>query len=310
MSLTLSDHRRKRSAAKGNITKLAGLIQNLQAVKVSKLDISQLKKYKESLERYDDAFQSHHQAIGDDDEESEDDQHMAELSEHENTLRTLHTMLTDFEDRHNAFRALRELQGALEALELDSEEGYSASLDADLEEARELSQKLRTARAEGSVSEWTELTTSRDVAVKRLKALQRARDAAVVPKSSEAAEDTTSKPIQITKQGLALELPTFDGTMMKWHDFWGLFSSLIEQETHLSDDEKRCHLVTSMGSAEARANAEDATAFASNYQEAVERLKKIYEQNRILHSHHLADFLQPIKFQDTKADVRKFLKRI
>ena len=97
-----------------------------------------------------------------------------------------------------------------------------------------------------------------------------------------------AKPVMFTvKSTLRLDLPTFDGNiMMKWRDFWSLFSAVLDKERGLTDSEWCCHLINAMSTPEAKEQAKSAVAYTCNYKEATERLRGIYEQNRIVSSNH------------------------
>ena len=86
------------------------------------------------------------------------------------------------------------------------------------------------------------------------------------------------KPEMFTvKSTLQPDLPTFDGNIMKWRNFWSLFSTVLDKERGLKDSERCCHLVNAMSTPEAKEQAKSAVAYTSNYKEATERLRGIYE---------------------------------
>lgn len=72
---------------------------------------------------------------------------------------------------------------------------------------------------------------------------------------------------------LKLDLPTFNGQIEKWNQFWKLISALFTQHPELTDEAKQAHLVKQMGTKECRDKAEAAFAFTPTYDDAVKRLR-------------------------------------
>ena len=116
-----------------------------------------------------------------------------------------------------------------------------------------------------------------------------------------------AKPEMVTvKFTLHLDLPTFDGNIMKWLDFWSLFSAILDKERGLTDSERCCHLINAMSTAEAKEPAKSAVAYTSNYMEATERLRGIYERNRVVSGSHF----KALFATDTYDNSRKNLQRM
>lgn len=92
--------------------------------------------------------------------------------------------------------------------------------------------------------------------------------------------DVSSKEVRPLTQGLKVELPTFNGSIL----VWGLLSSVVEKNVQLNDHEKICLLIKSMGTAGAKSKAESAVAATATYEAAVTRLREHYELNKELHA--------------------------
>lgn len=313
MSLTLTDHRRSRGSAKGTITKVARESRTLCAVTIERLDVTLADKQLELLDKADEVFKAHHQAIYEADDDVGDQQHLDELSEHQTTVGPLREVLQGLRHRHEASVIVTELALTLDDMELSLEDGYSVTMDHDMDEAQSLSQRLRQARSKPEARECLHLKTASDQALRRLRAVQKTRETARAANTSEASDSpevVTSRVTPHVVNSLKLKLPTFDGTVLKWRDFWGLYSTLIEKETLLSEDEKKCHLIQAMGTPESKLHAEDAVAYTESYDEAVKRLKDIYELNRVLQAHHLADLFRSDLFKDDKRDMTRMMGRL
>ena len=81
---------------------------------------------------------------------------------------------------------------------------------------------------------------------------------------------------------ITLKLPQFHGDLLKWKDFWALFSSRLEKEHDLTDADKSCLLVQAMADTKAQQRAEVAIAHYASYSDAIKSLKIYYEDNRLL----------------------------
>ena len=56
--------------------------------------------------------------------------------------------------------------------------------------------------------------------------------------------DSNAKPkVVAISSNLKLALPTFDGDVLNWREFWSLFSDVLFKDRGLTDTEKCCHLI-------------------------------------------------------------------
>lgn len=307
MSNPQTELRRKRSSAKGCITRVGKQIDRVTTTDPSDLDLDQLKKFRAGLDKHAQAYQEYHEAVTEEEDLGDNEVFQNELLDQENVTHLWYRRLLDLENYHDAFLALRELETVLEDLEKSSVGGSYATRDAQLEVAEKMNMKLLMARSKGTASKSVQLTAARDQAVARLQALQRMRDEERPVKDS---GEASPKEIHVSTPSLRLDLPVFDGTLLGWKDFYQLFSAVMDRQTRLTDHEKNCHLIKAMGTPEAKEKAKAATTYTSTYAAAVDKLKESYELNRVLLAHHLADYLQPEQFRDEKRDLVTFLERI
>ena len=89
-----------------------------------------------------------------------------------------------------------------------------------------------------------------------------------------------------------MKLPMFDGKMVNWRNYWGLFSSKLDHEPGLLDVDKCCLLVNSMKDPDAKERAQNSVGCSSSFIEAVKLLKSYYDDNRLLHRHFLDKLTQ------------------
>ena len=120
-----------------------------------------------------------------------------------------------------------------------------------------------------------------------------------------------AKPEMVTvKSTLRLDLPTFDGNIIKWRDFWSLFSAILDKERGLTDSERCCHLINAMSTAEAKEQAKSAVAYTSNYMEATERLRGIYERNRVVSGNHFKALFATDTYDNSRKDLQRMKDKI
>ena len=76
--------------------------------------------------------------------------------------------------------------------------------------------------------------------------------------------DSNAKPkVVAISSNLKLALPTFDGDVLNWREFWSLFSDVLSKDRGLTDTEKCCHLINSMSTPEAKEQAKSAVAYTT-----------------------------------------------
>ena len=112
------------------------------------------------------------------------------------------------------------------------------------------------------------------------------------------------------KSTLRLDLPTFDGHIMKWRDFWSLFSAILDKERGLTDSERCSHLIIAMSTAEAKEQAKSAVAYTSNYMEATERLRGIYECNRVVSGNHFKVLFTTDTYDNNRKDLQRMKDKV
>ena len=109
---------------------------------------------------------------------------------------------------------------------------------------------------------------------------------------------------------LTLKLPKFHGDLLKWKDFWALFSSRLEKEPGLTDADKSCLLVEAMADSKAQQRSEATIAHNTCFEGAVKALKVYYEDNHLLFKHHYDEVHKLDSFKDTVEDLDHLENRI
>ena len=84
-----------------------------------------------------------------------------------------------------------------------------------------------------------------------------------------------------------LDVPTFDGNIVHWKQFWDQFSVSVHNRTNLSSAEKIVYLQHAIKDGSARNAIEGLSHSGDNYEEAVECLKSRFDRPRFIHRTHV-----------------------
>lgn len=84
-----------------------------------------------------------------------------------------------------------------------------------------------------------------------------------------------------------LEVPTFDGNLIHWKQFWDQFTVAVHCKTNLSNAEKNVYLQHAIKSGSAKNAIEGLSHSGDNYEEAIECLKSRYNRPRLIQRTHV-----------------------
>ena len=84
-----------------------------------------------------------------------------------------------------------------------------------------------------------------------------------------------------------LEVPTFDGDILKWKSFWDQFSVSIHKRSDLTAAEKMVYLQNALKDKTAKSTIEGLTKSGEHYEEAVKCLQTRYDRPRMVHQTHV-----------------------
>ena len=97
----------------------------------------------------------------------------------------------------------------------------------------------------------------------------------IIPTKTEATGSVSSNTDALPRpkpSSITLKLPQFHSDLLKWKDFWALFSSRLEKEADLTNADKSRLLVEAMADTKAQQRAEVAIAHNASYDDAVKSL--------------------------------------
>ena len=89
-----------------------------------------------------------------------------------------------------------------------------------------------------------------------------------------------------------------------------MFSAILDKERGLTDSERCCHLINAMSTAEAKEQAKSAVAYTSNYMEATERLRGIYERNRVVSGNHFKALFATDTYDNSRKDLQRMKDKV
>ena len=84
-----------------------------------------------------------------------------------------------------------------------------------------------------------------------------------------------------------LDVPTFDGDVLHWTQFWEQFEVSVHSRTNVSDAEKLVYLQQTTKSGSARGTIEGLSQTGDHYHEAIDCLRSRYNRPRLIHRAHV-----------------------
>lgn len=196
------------------------------------------------------------------DDELDDDQYDTDGFEHQSAVAAFRQLVNDLGSCKHAWTLSQSIITSLEDLESDIASWYTSVLKPQFSTIEESLNKFRELISSRFVRDQSEISKVRLEMRDRFQALNQTRVASEADAehrtSLASAAALTSKETRTISQGLKVEPPVFNGSLTEFQGYKGLFLSVIKKNTHLSDQEKNCLLLKSMGSADAKAKAEAA----------------------------------------------------
>lgn len=105
---------------------------------------------------------------------------------------------------------------------------------------------------------------------------------------------TTDKTCKLPK----LDVPTFDGDILRWQQFWEQFKVSIHSRSSLSNAEKLVYLQQALKGGSARKTIEGLSQTGDHYEEAIKCLKSRYNRPRLIHRAHVRTIVDTPPLRD------------
>ena len=100
------------------------------------------------------------------------------------------------------------------------------------------------------------------------------------------------------RSSLTMKMPTFDGNILRWKDFWTMFSARLENEPHLTDADKGNLLVQAITDPAARRRAEQLITNYASFDVGSGLVRDEYENAKNLYGHHFESAFKPDVYKD------------
>ena len=113
--------------------------------------------------------------------------------------------------------------------------------------------------------------------------------------------DTTTSSSPLDTSGVRLpklDVPTFDGDIIHWKQFWDQFTVSVHDRTNLSNAEKIVYLQHALKDGSAKNAIEGLSHSGDNYSEAVKCLKTRYDRPRLIHRTHVQKIVDTPAIRD------------
>ena len=95
-----------------------------------------------------------------------------------------------------------------------------------------------------------------------------------------------------------LDVPTFDGDILNWNQFWEQFCVSVDSRMNLSDAEKLVYLQQAVKKGLARSTIDGLSQTGDNYKEALTCLKSRYDRPRLIYRTHVQKIVDTLSLID------------
>ena len=112
---------------------------------------------------------------------------------------------------------------------------------------------------------------------------QKIKSLLVVPLMSTSTSITTDTGVKLPK----LDVPTFDGNIIHWKQFWDQFTIAVHNKTSLSNTERTVYLQHAIKDGSAKNVIEGLSHSGDNYEEAIECLQSCYNRPYLIQRTHV-----------------------
>ena len=307
----LSNLRKRRGTTKGSITKLLNQVKALEPKTHEALALDLANQLLPNLKSLDEQFKTQHfsivDAIDEGDTESlakeqevidKHDDEIAEISLRITQLVRSCNTASDSGARKTLSRRLIDLETRLQMVESASEPSLALQSTFTFSTST-IHDQLNDFKTElGSIREAV-LATGVDSSASLCSTISKLDKGIFdimlkLKKLLYPSKDTSSDPIPTT-HGVRLpklDVPTFDGDILKWTTFWEQFAVSVHDHPHLSNAEKLAYLRHSLKEGTAKGIIEGLSKSGDHYDEAVKCLKDRFNRPKLIHEAHVQKIVE------------------
>ena len=95
-----------------------------------------------------------------------------------------------------------------------------------------------------------------------------------------------------------LDVPTFNGNLVNWTNFWDQFQISVHNRSQLSNSEKLAYLKHALKESPAKHAIQCLSGSGDHYEEAIKCLKKWYDRPHLTHQAHIRSILEEPTLKD------------
>ena len=303
-------HKKRRGVTRASITKLSSKVTDLEAMDPNPDNLRAAQSLASKLKTLDAEFKTHHLAIIDatDEEEALGEEQLA-LDNHDDTISELTVrvqrlisamMPSPTQDlQQTAARRLKRVQEKLDEIEtaVNSVAAEDADSTCTLEQYAERVSDLKSELKDIQSSLYhVELPTG-DPILQAQDLIEQAifRISVLIKKRLRSITHPTVTTGTTPKHGAKLpklEVPTFDGDILKWKSFWDQYRVSIHDRDDLTPAEKMVYLQGALKDKTAKSTIEGLTRSGEHYADAVKCLQSRYDRPRLIHQTHVRRIIE------------------
>lgn len=312
-------HKKRRRVTKASLTKLSTKLTELESDTANPDALRAAQGLASKLKTLDAEFKTHQLAIIDltnddeglDAEQQELDDHDERVSELtiriQRLISTLSPSTIDGLTKTSTRRLTRlqeksaVIQGAVDAIPDDHGDDDSACT---LEQYAEQLADVKTELREIQTCLLNVDLAAEDPIMRAQDEIERTifRCSVAIRKKLRASSDTTTRDTPTPRAAGAklprLEVPSFDGDILKWKSFWEQFSASIHKRSDLTAAEKMVYLQNALKDKAAKSTIEGLTKSGEHYEEAVKCLQSRYDRPRMVHQTHVRRIVEASSLKD------------
>lgn len=315
MPLDIPGARHSRSAAKGNVTKVATQITRMKGLKHTALDEEAVGKQLHALSRANEHFITAHEFLTKEDPEAIEATMVQDLLDHTATATAHRRSLENFLAIIQASELIEAMEDALQVMEVSASQPYYPGREQEIARTEKAVEYFRDARMKPGAREDADLKALRDNAAIRLSAIKASFHKSLPPPPPPLILSTDAIPTRSASNSYdakppKLEFPTFHGQISHYVDWRTLFTSLLKKAPRLSEEEKRIHLLRAMGTGTPHEAAVLALGSSSTYAGAMQKLDETFYKKRLIYATHLAELLRPDSVHYVSSDLKRMGDRM
>ena len=315
----LAKLRRRRGVCKASITRIRSRVEELEGLTTHPSTIETAKQLASKLESLDSEFKSYHfqiiDLLGEEDgdalEKEQDilDGHDDQVTNLTIRMKRLNSLATptssvDVVEHRLLTRKLEHLHGCIKAKRSqitrfceEEDEGIEASVLEQLQiqisdygsTLKTIHEELLSIEDQNSVEE--ELAQHSELEGTLFEC------SSTIRKLLKLCHVTTSSKgsgVKLPK----MDVPTFDGSLLQWKQFWEQFCISVHDQTNLTDSERMVYLRHALKDGSAKAVIEGLAQSGEQYAEAVSCLRSRFDRPRLIHQTHVRMIIDSPQLRD------------